>query len=88
MIVDASPLGISAMLIQTQNDNNMEVIAYASRSLTETETRYCPIERECLAINFRCVRFQMYLLGMSFTVCSDHKPLMYIFNNLRLFHLE
>ena len=83
VIVDASPSGILAMLIQTQNDNNMKVIAYASRSLTETETRYSHIERECLAIYFGCVRFQMYLLGMSFTVSSDHKPLVYIFNNLR-----
>ena len=50
-------------------------IAYASKSLTDTETRYANTERELLAIVFACQRFNTYVLGRPFTVESDHKPL-------------
>ena len=50
-------------------------IAFASKSHTDTETRYANIERELLAIVFACQRFNMYVLGRQFTVESDHKPL-------------
>ena len=82
IIVDASSWGASVMLVQFQDDSE-KVIAYSSRSLTETEKRYSQIERECLAIYFGCFRFQMYITGKAFTVCSDHTPLMHIFNNLK-----
>ena len=64
VICDASPYGLSAILFQhSQNENEKKVIAYASRSLTETEQRYSQIEREALAILFDCRKFQIYLLG-------------------------
>ena len=50
-------------------------IAFASKSLTDTETRYTNIERELLAIVFACQQFNTYVLGRPFTVESDHKPL-------------
>ena len=52
-----------------------EPIAFASISLTDTETRYANIERELLAIVFACQQFNTYVLGRPFTVESDHKPL-------------
>ena len=52
-----------------------EPIAYTSKSLTDTETRYANIERELLAIVFACQQFNTYVLGRPFTVESDHKPL-------------
>ena len=36
-------------------------IAFASKSLTDTETRYANIERELLAIVFACQRFNTYM---------------------------
>ena len=81
IIVDLSPIGLGAMLVQTQKKGNDRVIAYASRSLTGAEQRYSQLEREALAIFFGCVRFQMYVLGKSFTVLSDHKPLVSLMNN-------
>ena len=50
-------------------------MAFASKSLTDAETRYANIERELLAIVFACQWFSMYLLGRSFVAESDHKPL-------------
>ena len=67
---DASQRGLGACLLQ-----DGQPIAYASKSLTDIETRYANIERELLAIVFACQRFNTYVLGRPFTVESDHKPL-------------
>ena len=71
---DASLRGLGACLIQKQKGKD-QPIAFASKSLTDAETRYANIERELLAIVFACQRFSTYLLGRSFVAESDHKPL-------------
>lgn len=72
--VDASSVGLGGVLLQ---DN--KPIAYCSKALTETEKGYSQIEKECLAILFGCTHFHQYLCGQSFTVETDHKPLVPIF---------
>ena len=67
---NASQRGLGACLLQEG-----QLIAFASKSLSDTETRYANIERELLAIIFACQRFNTYILGRPFTVESDHKPL-------------
>ena len=67
---NASQRGLGACLLQEG-----QPIAFASKSLTDTETRYANIERKLLAIVFACQRFNIYVLGRPFTVESDHKPL-------------
>ena len=54
---------------------NGHPIAYASRSLTNTESNYAQIEKELLAIVFGAERLESYLYDRKFTVESDHKPL-------------
>ena len=71
---DASLRGLGACLIQQHKGKN-QPIAFASKSLTDVETRYANIERELLAIVFACQHFSTYLLGRSFVAESDHKPL-------------
>ena len=71
---DASLRGLGACLIQ-QHKGKDQAIAFASKSLMDTETRYANIERELLAIVFACQHFSTYLLGRSFIAESDHKPL-------------
>ena len=62
--------GLGACIIQ-----DGKPIAFTSKSLTDTETRYANIERELLAIMFGCEKFHTYLYGRSFMVETDHKPL-------------
>ena len=76
--VDASLRGLGSALVQEG-----KVVAFASRSLTDTETRYANIEREMLAVVVACEKFHSYLFGKRFIVESDHKPLEMIhFKNL------
>ena len=50
-------------------------IAYASRALTETETRYAQIAKEALSIVFALEKFHQYTFGRKTVVESDHEPL-------------
>ena len=50
-------------------------VAYVSRSLAPTERRYVQIEKEALALTWAYTRFFDYLIGITFTLESDHKPL-------------
>ena len=67
---DASEKGLGAALLQ-----NGQPICYASRALTDVETRYAQIEKEMLAIVFSLERFHQYTFARHVTVHSDHKPL-------------
>ncbi|XP_046573846.1 uncharacterized protein K02A2.6-like [Haliotis rubra] len=67
---DASQNGLGVCLIQ-----NGQPVAYASRSLTNTEKQYAQIEKEMLAIVFGMERFEQYVYGRKVVVESDHKPL-------------
>ena len=83
IIVDASPVGLAAILTQKDNHNAPNVIAYASRSLSDVERRYSQTEKEGLAIVWGCEHFNLYLTGHEFCLVTDHKPLELIFNNAK-----
>ena len=54
---------------------NGQPVSYASKSLTDTESRYSNIEREMLGVVFALTRFHQYTYGRAVTVVTDHKPL-------------
>ena len=82
MFTDASPYGISAILMQqSANQNDAKIIAYSSRSLTKAEQNYSQLERECLAVVYACEKNRLYLLGRHFEIYNDHKALVNILNN-------
>ena len=80
VMVDAGPTGLGLLLLQ-KSDDRWKPIVCASRRLTETEQRYSQLEREALAIRWACERCYTYLIGSTFTVLSDHKPLESLMNN-------
>ena len=71
---DASLYGLGAVLMQ-QSDSAWKPVAYASRSMTETERRCAQIEKEALASTWACEKVSTYILGMKFLIETDHKPL-------------
>ena len=58
-------MALVAVLLQ-HSDSTWKPVAYASRAMTETETRYAEIEKEALAVTWACERFPNYILGRIF----------------------
>ena len=81
---DASQIGLGAWLRQDSNGSE-QVVAMASRALTDTEKRYSNIERETLVV-FGLEKFEYYLLGRKVVVETDHSPLEQIFKKTLLKH--
>lgn len=72
---DASVSGLGAVLLQEGRP-----VSFASRTLTDTERKYHPLELECLAVIFACTKFDQYIYGKKdVVVLSDHRPLETIF---------
>ena len=85
-------LGLSAALLQTWEgtacqkdmvpDNTLlHPVAFASKSLKDTEHRYSNIEREALGILHGLKKFHHYCFGREVYVATNHKPLESIFKN-------
>ena len=67
---DASEYGIGSAFLQ-----NNRSIAFASKTLTDVETRYANIERECLSVCYGLEKFHTYIYGKHIAVQNNHKPL-------------
>ncbi len=63
---DASDVGIGSVLEQDQEEGGpvvKRVIAYASKTLSDTQRRYCTTNKELLAVVMAIELFQYYLTG-------------------------
>ncbi len=81
---DASTTGLGAALYQEQ-DGQTRVIAYASRGLSRSESRYPAHKLEFLALKWAIVdKFHDYLYGSQFTVVTDNNPLTYLLTTAKL----
>ena len=86
VVADASESGIQASLYQVtiseyRRKPTWVPIDHVSRALTETESRYSPIERESLGLSWGMEQFRFYLVGSKFAAWTDHEPLPSIYNN-------
>ena len=73
--VDASPIGLGAILSQEQKTGEFRLVVYASNVLNTTERRYSQTERESLAVLLALQKFHYYIYDREFTVITDHQPL-------------
>lgn len=77
LTTDASNIALGAVLSQGQIGSD-KPIAYASRTLSDSESRYSTIERELLAIIWAVKHFRPYLYGRKFYIYTDHRPLVWL----------
>ena len=87
MTVDASPVGVGAVLSHVMKDGSEKPIYFASGALSKAERNYTQIEREELAVIFGVSKFHKYIYGREFTIITDHKPLLGLFKEDRAISL-
>ena len=75
---DASSYGAGAVLSH-QIDGQFRPVAFASCTLTLAQQNYSQLEKEAFSIIFGLKRFRQYLYGRSFTILTDHRPLLTLF---------
>jgi transposase InsO family protein len=85
ILTDASRVGLGYLLLQEVPNSSpvrYRTIACGSRSLNPAESRYAPIELECLGVSYALSKCHFYLAGSPrpFTVITDHKPLLGLFD--------
>ena len=76
--IHASPYGVGAVISQLKDSGQERPVTFASRLLNKAERNYAQIEREALALILGVRKFHQYLYGRTFTLQTDHKPLMTI----------
>ena len=74
---------MGAVLLQ-KTDGLWRPVAFASRSMSETERRYAQIKKEALAATWACEKFSDFILGKNISLETDHKPLIPLLGNKNL----
>ena len=83
LTVDASLVGLGAVLSQVSPDDpkDRRLIAFASRRLTDTESRYSQCEKEALSGAWGCEKFWTQLFGKPFDLETDNRAIQLILSN-------
>ncbi|XP_040061897.1 uncharacterized protein LOC120836874 [Ixodes scapularis] len=78
LTTDASEFAVGACLSQENGEGREQPIAFLSKKLTPTETRWATIEREAFAIVWALSKLETWLFGAKIKVVTDHNPLKYL----------
>ncbi|GFS98765.1 retrovirus-related Pol polyprotein from transposon opus [Trichonephila clavipes] len=78
LCTDALDFAVGAVLQQLENES-WKPIAFYSKKLNETQTRYSTYDRELLGIYLSVKHFKHLLEGNDFVIYTDHKPLTFAF---------
>ena len=94
---DASNYGIVALLLQKQEGGSRHPVCFKWRSLSDAAKHSAVIEKEALAVTWASERLEEYVLGIHYTLETDHKPLVPLLNTMdiakmppriQIFHLR
>ena len=79
--VDASLIGLGAVLFQSNEQNKMKVISYNSRILNPQEQKLSTLDRELLGIVHALQIFELLITGSPHPIhiFTDHTPLLHCF---------
>ena len=80
---DASQYGVGAVLFHIMPNSSEKPVAYASWTLLVAQKNYNQLDKEGLGIILRVKTFHQYLLGWTFRIVMDHKPLISLFSLTR-----
>ncbi len=83
MCTDASALGISAVLMQTEG-KRPHAIAYASRVLTSADSKHSVTHLEALAVVWALQHFRDTIFGYPVAVYTDHTAVTQLFHGKNL----
>ena len=75
---DASQYGAGTVLSH-KIDGCYRPVAFASCTFSKSQLNYSQIEKEAFSIVFGLKRFHQFLAGRSFTIITDHRPLLSLF---------
>ena len=79
LTTDASLVAVGAVLEQDFG-HGLQPIAYESKKLSPTESRYSAYERELLGIIWSLGKWRQYLSGQKFIIQTDHSSLRHLPN--------
>ena len=84
LMVDASDIGVGAVLLQEDHRSLEHPIAYFSQKFNKSQRNYCTSEKEALALIMALHHFDFYLSAAQYPirVYTDHNPLTFL-NRLR-----
>ena len=79
--VDASFIGLGAVLFQLNEQNKMKVISYKSRILNPQEQKLSTLDREVLGLVHALQIYEFLIIGSPHPIhiFTDHKPLLHCF---------
>ena len=79
--VDASLIGLGAVLFQLNEQNKMKIISYNSRILNPQEQKLSTLDRELLGIVHALQIYEFLIIGSPHPIhiFTDHKPLLHCF---------
>jgi hypothetical protein len=83
LVTDASKVGTGAFICHGHKyeDAKRNIAALHSRKFSATQGNYHTTDQECLAIVDALKAFETRLLGIPFTIVTDHQALQYMISN-------
>ena len=88
LYTDACDYSIGGILVQVDSSGIEKIIQYVSKALDKTQCKWPVIENEAFAVIYCLRKLTTYLVGATFIVYTEHKPIISLFtremNNIKI----